>query len=68
MYAEHHLNQDGCLGVRVLPKQEGNKPWRVQAFYRDERTEDDIHDGDGWLPDGMRYVWLPDSVLAQLRT
>jgi hypothetical protein len=58
--------QDGCIGARVIRanphKGDGvwiPGGWLVQAFFPDAGP-------DGELPDGMRRVLVPDSLLASL--
>lgn len=52
--------QDGYLGGRVLPSSPEKPGYKVQAFFQDEPEV------DGWLPDGMRRVWVPRGLAATL--
>ena len=74
-YTESYANEDAAHtalialrkqvdyhGGRVCPPGPG-KPWRVQAFF------DDVPPtavGPNWLPDGLRRVYVPRSVRANL--
>lgn len=55
------IEQDGFRGGRLLPVCPADPTWRVQAFFNDEP------EADGWLPDGMRRVLVPnlDSLLRR---
>ena len=48
-------DQDGFLAARVLAPGVGKPDWRLQAFFEDEP------EAEGWLPDGMRRVILPEG-------
>lgn len=52
--------QDGYLGGRVLPPSDVKPGWRVQGFMEDEP------EAQGWLPDGMRRVIVPEGQAARL--
>lgn len=53
-------DQEGYLGGRVLAPSPGKPTWRVQGFVEDEGCR------DGWLPDGMRRVMVPDGLARTL--
>jgi hypothetical protein len=52
--------QDGHLGGRVLAPSSTRPGWLVQGFM----DADGVEQGD-WLPDGMRFVYVPDALARE---
>lgn len=65
--AESCLNQGqrimiGFLGGRILPPSAKHSTFVIQSFHEDCDLDAPMH---GWLPDGMRRVYLTANVARE---